>query len=73
MNQDPIVMFKCKDFTTEMVGRRNSEGCYVERGDGCIYQYGYYRVEWSVPLIVDPATEGMELVDDTIQPRVGHW
>ena len=41
-NNDPIVLFKLKDYTTQIVGRWNViNGClYVQRGDGTCYRYG---------------------------------
>jgi hypothetical protein len=46
-NDDPIVLFKLKDYTTQIVGRWSVKlGClYVQRGDGTCYRYGGFGVE----------------------------
>jgi len=40
-------LFKCQDYTTEIVGRYHAEkDCfYVERGDGTRYYYDF-NIEW---------------------------
>jgi len=50
-HKDPMVVFKVKDYTTELVGRVfEQEGeekvFYVQRGDGTVYEYLQYRVEY---------------------------
>jgi len=47
--KDDIYIFKVRDYTTELVGRRNEqEGFfYVQRGDGNIFRYDDYRVTFS--------------------------
>lgn len=55
MNDDEMVLFKVRDYTTEIVGRRmrDSDGewtYYVERGDGTRYSYEGYRVEFRTNL-----------------------
>lgn len=46
---DEIYMFKVKDYTTDIVGRKNEAGgfFYVQRGDGFVYKYDFDRVEFS--------------------------
>ena len=57
-NVGEVVLFKVKDYTTVLVGRREVEKIktgenfsnhwifYVERGDGTRYRYSGYEVEW---------------------------
>jgi hypothetical protein len=53
--EDEIVIFKVRDYTTEMVGRRYKYRdewiYYVQRGDGLCNEYYGYRVEWFKPLV----------------------
>lgn len=46
---DDIYIFKVRDYTTELVGRRNEkEGFfYIQRGDGNIFRYDDYRITFS--------------------------
>ena len=49
-NHDQIVLFKCKDWTTEILGRVGEDGRhYVQRPDGDINRT-FGVIEWSVPL-----------------------
>lgn len=44
--EHPIVLFKVKDYTTQILGRYDKveNVYYVQRGDGTIYKYEAYRV-----------------------------
>ena len=50
--KDEIYVFKVRDYTTELVGRKNIEGdfFYIQRGDGSVYKYDSYRVVFSKKL-----------------------
>jgi len=62
MKTDEIYIFKVKDYTTEIVGRKRVDPdtfqgkdysrtfYYVERGDGTTYDYEECRVEWAKKL-----------------------
>ncbi|MDD5151513.1 MAG: hypothetical protein PHC28_13730 [Flavobacterium sp.] len=51
LTQDQICIFKCKDYTTEILGRFNKKESYfyIERGDGTIYKYSF-GIEWVIPI-----------------------
>ncbi len=44
--------FKVRDYTTEIVGRKNEEGnfFYIQRGDGAVHKYDADRVVQSFEL-----------------------
>ena len=42
-----IYIFKVKDFTTILVGQKEGEYFYIQRGDGEKRQYHECSVEWS--------------------------
>jgi len=44
---EDIYLFKYKDYTTHLVGRKDSTGFYVQRGDGTRYHYHEDSIEWS--------------------------
>jgi len=46
INKDEIYLFKVRDYTTELLGRKNIEGdfYYVQRGDGVMYKYDSDRI-----------------------------
>jgi len=52
-SDDDIYIFKVRDYTTELVGRRNEkEGFYyVQRGDGFIFKYEDYRITFSKKIV----------------------
>jgi hypothetical protein len=49
-HEQPCI-FKCYDFTTEIVGRydHNEKNFYVQRGDGARYWYRF-GIEWHIKL-----------------------
>ena len=46
---DNIYIFKVRDYTTELVGRKNIKGdfYYIQRGDGEMYKYDADRIVFS--------------------------
>lgn len=44
-----VYLFKCRYFSTILVGQRSEDGLffYVERGDGTRYRYESYSIEWA--------------------------
>ncbi len=50
--KDEIYIFKVRDYTTELVGRKNIEGdfYYIQRGDGFKYRYNGDRIVFSCKL-----------------------
>ena len=54
-HEDEIYIFKVRDYTTEIVGRKNvaEDFFYVQRGDGNIQRYDSYRVVSSEKLIIE--------------------
>jgi len=61
-NDDPIILFKLKDYTTIIVGRwSTTEGCmYVQRGDGTCYSYGAFGVEYFRILNEEASVSGLD-------------
>lgn len=47
-----LYMFQVSDYTTALVGYRNEDGFYVQRGDGTCYHYDFYRIVFWVELDV---------------------
>lgn len=50
--KDKIYLFKVRDYTTKLVGRKNEKGgfYYIQRGDGFIAKYDVDRVVDSIEL-----------------------
>ena len=48
-DKDEIHIFKVRDYTTRLVGRKNEKGnfFYIQRGDGFMYKYDSDRVTFS--------------------------
>jgi hypothetical protein len=61
-DKDPIILFKLKDYSTQIVGRWSvSNGClYVQRGDGTCYRYGAWGLEYFQILRQDKALLGTD-------------
>lgn len=49
-NLDDIYLFKVKDYTTTLLGKKKDDYFYIQRGDGTEYKYDVSRIEWSIKL-----------------------
>lgn len=50
--KDKMYSFKVREYTTEIIGRKNKEGnfFYIQRGDGAVHKYDAYRVTQAIEL-----------------------
>lgn len=62
-NKDPMVLFKLKDYTTEIIGRFSIENknFYIQKGSGDIFTYGNFGVSWVQCLKTNVVFQGPSL------------
>lgn len=63
-------LFKVSDYTNVLLGQRDNEGFFVQRGDGTKYHYEDYRVEWARPYTTAMRLDPLVLFEDADVQRV---